>query len=33
MYLMTSTQPDLAFLIEQLTRYIANPHDSHFRAL
>jgi hypothetical protein len=33
MYLMTSTRPDLAFLIEQLARYMANPHGSHFRAL
>jgi Reverse transcriptase (RNA-dependent DNA polymerase) len=33
MYLMTSTRPDLAFLIGQLARYMANPHGSHFRAL
>jgi hypothetical protein len=33
MYLMTSTRPDLAFPIEQLARYMANPHGSHFRAL
>jgi hypothetical protein len=32
-YLMTSTRPDLAFLIGQLARYMANPYSSHFRAL
>jgi hypothetical protein len=33
MYLMTLIRPDLAFLIRQLARYMANPHGSHFRVL
>ena len=28
MYLTTSTRPDLAFVVGQLSRFVAHPHDS-----
>nr|GEV48932.1 zinc finger, CCHC-type [Tanacetum cinerariifolium] len=33
MYLMTSTQPDLAYAISRLSRYTSNPSYAHWKAI
>ena len=33
MYLATSTRPDLAFVVVQLSRFVAHPHTKHIGTL
>ncbi|GJX64041.1 retrovirus-related pol polyprotein from transposon TNT 1-94 [Tanacetum coccineum] len=33
MYLMTSTQPDLAYDVSRLSRYTSNPSNAHWKAI
>nr|GEV20226.1 zinc finger, CCHC-type [Tanacetum cinerariifolium] len=33
MYLMTSTRPDLAYVVSRLSRYTSNPSNAHWKAI
>ncbi|GJW34318.1 zinc finger, CCHC-type containing protein [Tanacetum coccineum] len=33
MYLMTSTRPDLEYVVSRLSRYTSNPSDAHLKAI